>query len=169
MSGTHRDGSATRLLRSAVHDRALRDRARRELAFAVASCSGWPGVVAARRALQYVEPAAESALESRSRGWFLVAGLPALDIGVAIAVSDRTYWADFCRRDARLIGEADGWSKYGTTDSGVRARLAAERQRQRDLECEGWQVVRWTSTDPRRTVVERMRAALIPPPPRRSH
>jgi len=152
-----------------VHDRVLRDRARRELAYAVASCSGWPGVVAARRALQYVDPAAESALESRSRGWFLVAGLPALEIGVAIAVGDRTYWADFCRRDARVIGEADGWSKYGTTDSAVRAHLTAERERQRDLERDGWQVVRWTSTDHRRTVVDRMRAALIPPPPRNSH
>ncbi len=169
MSGTQHDNNATRL-RTAVHDRVLRDRARRELAYAVASCSGWPGVVAARRALQYVDPAAESALESRSRGWFLVAGLPALEIGVAVAVDNRTYWADFCRRDARVIGEADGWSKYGTTDLGRTSPTStAERERQRDLERDGWRVVRWTSTDHRRTVVTRMHEALAPTQPPSSH
>jgi len=68
-------------------------------------------------------------------------------------------------RDTRVIGEADGWSKYGTTDSGVRAHLTAERERQRDLEGAGWQVVRWTSTDYRRTVLRRMQAALPPRDP----
>ena len=160
-SGTPDDAPADRLRRD-VHDERWRDVARRELAYAVASASGWPGIVAARRALAYVEPAAESPLESRSRAWFVAAGLPRLEIGVAIPVRDRRYWADFCDRQARVIGEADGWTKYGITHEAVRDRLAAERTRQRDLEQEGWRVVRWTSTDTREQVVARMQAAVAP-------
>jgi hypothetical protein len=147
-------------LREAVHDQLLRAFAAQELAYAVSACVGWPGIAAVRRALPYVDPAAESPLESRSRGWFLGAGLRGLEIGAAVSAGDRTYWADFCSRRHRVIGEADGWGKYGNDMDAVRRSLAEEKRRQADLEAEGWRFIRWTSLDTRQSVVSRMGSAL---------
>jgi very-short-patch-repair endonuclease len=146
-------------LRREVLEPEVRARALRELAYAVASCRGWPGVASARRALALTDPASESPLESRSRGWFLMAGME-LEIGARIEVDGATYWADFCDRERRVIGEADGWSKYGADGADVRAALKAERARQDRLVAAGWNVVRWTSDDRSAQVVSRMRAAL---------
>lgn len=155
-AGTHEGDE----LRRRVHDPELRRLARQEIAYAISACVGWPGIAAVRRALPFVEPAAESAFESRSRSWFLRAGLPPLEIGAEIRAGGRTYWADFCSRERRVIGEADGWGKYGTDLDSVRSRLTHEKQRQADLESDGWRVVRWTTQDSPADVVRRMRQAL---------
>jgi hypothetical protein len=42
----------------------------------------------------------------------------------------------------------------------MREAMDRERRRQRDLERDGWRVVRWSSTEPRLTVVTRMSDAL---------
>lgn len=147
-------------LRRAVRDPALARIARAELEYALEAITGWPGVVAARRALRYATPAAESPAESRSRGWFLAAGIASLDVGVPIPVGRRTYWADFCDEKRRVIGEADGWIKYGDDLESFRRTLSAEKVRQSDLEGDGWRFLRWMSDDPRRDVVSRMHAAL---------
>jgi hypothetical protein len=156
-------GAGDRDLRTAVLDHGLRDRARRELEYAATACRGWPGIVAARRAIAYADPAAESPFESRCRAWFLSAGITGLEVGVPITVHGRTYWADFCSRDHRVIGEADGWQKYGADLDTVRARLTLEKQRHAALEGAGWRIVRWTTQDTRRSIVDRMRTALRSP------
>jgi hypothetical protein len=147
-------------LREAVRDADNRSGAIAELREALSHCHGWAGTVAVRTALEHVDPASESPFESRSRGWFVEAGLGALDPGRPIACAGTTYWADFCSLEQRVIGEADGWSKYGPTDREMRAALDRERARQRDLEAAGWRVVRWSTTESRRTVVNRMASAL---------
>jgi very-short-patch-repair endonuclease len=50
----------------------------------------------------------------------------------------KTYWADFLWIDAKVIGEADGETKYGSRDD-----LIAEKRRQQSLERAGWDVIRW--------------------------
>jgi hypothetical protein len=124
-------------LRHLVHDEERRDDARDELARALSACWGWPGTKAVRSALTLVDPASESPLESRSRGWFLEATLPTLQVGVEIPCGDRSYWADFAESGRRVVGEADGLAKYGTAWSDVRDRIEQERRRQRDLESHG--------------------------------
>jgi hypothetical protein len=147
-------------LRRAVRDPEMRAYARVELEEALSHCFGWAGTVAARTALNHVDPASESAFESRSRGWFIDAGLGALDPGRPVPCAGRTYWADFCSSEHRVIGEADGWSKYGATPREMRAALERERVRQRDLEDDGWRLVRWTTTDRRPSVAQLMSSAL---------
>jgi hypothetical protein len=153
-------GASATALREAVLEPEHRERARSELRDALDSCFGWAGTVGVRDALEFVDPASESPLESRSRGWFLQAGLPRLSIGRPIPCRGRTYWADFCSETHRVIGEADGWAKYGDTAEDMRAAMEHERARQRDLEADGWTLVRWASTDTRRAVVHRMATAL---------
>ena len=150
-------------LRHAVREPEHRAWARAQIAEALDSEFGWAGTVGVHRALPHLDPASESATESRSRGWFLEAGLGALNPGTPIRCGARTYWADFCSPEHRLIGEADGWSKYGDTAPEFRTALGGERERQRDLEADGWGLTRWTSTDRRRTVVDQMARALHPP------
>jgi len=147
-------------LRHAVHDEERRGDARDELVRALSGCWGWPGATAVRSALPLVDPASESPLESRSRGWFLEAKLPPLEVGFEIRCDDRRYWADFAEPGRRVVGEADGLAKYGSAWSDVRERIEQERHRQADLERHGWRVVRWLSTDRRAGVVARMSSAL---------
>ncbi len=149
-------------LRRAAGDVGRRSDAREALETALSACFGWPGTVAVRDALRDVDPAAESPLESRSRGWFLDAGLRGLIAGHPVDCGETTYWADFCDPVRRVIGEADGWSKYGSSLTDFRAALERERERQRRLEGEGWAFVRWTSTEGRPAVVARMARALGP-------
>jgi hypothetical protein len=49
----------------------------------------------------------------------------------------------FLWRKQRVIGEADGLKKYGTNERDVRAKLRAERIRQREFEDAGYVSVRW--------------------------
>lgn len=118
------------------------------------------GTVRVREALPHVHPAAESAHESRSRGWFITAGLGPLNPGTPIPCGGTTYWADFCDPDRHVIGEADGWSKYGTSPDEIRTALENERRRAADLQHDGWTIVRWSTSDSRWTVVHRMSRAL---------
>ena len=146
--------------RDVVHDDARRATALAQLTDVVESCCGWPGIAAVRRALPHIEPAAESPLESRSRAWFIAAGLPPLRSGYPIPAASGTLWADFCEPERRVVGEVDGWSKYGDDLAAVRDALQAEKRRQAELEADGWRVVRWTSRDSRADVVSRMASAL---------
>jgi len=157
-----RTGTSQNELRKAVLDPQLREEAHDEWRYVLHSLRGWPGVVAARRALSYADPASESPLESRTRGWFLRAGLP-FRIGAPVATSSgHIYWADFLDERSRTVGEADGWTKYGTDAVSVRTALAAEKRRESDLRVDGWRIVRWTSSDPAAAVVDLWRRALRP-------
>lgn len=122
--------------------------------------AGNPGIAAVRRALRFADPCSESPYESLTRARFIAAGVPTAELAAPVlGASGRRYFADFLWRRYRVIGEADGWAKYG---EGVRARdaLKAERDRQRDLEAAGWIVVRWDPSDPPYAVVARVMAAL---------
>lgn len=156
-------GAHGNALRRAVRRADLRALALGQLQAALEGCYGWPGTLAVRRALPFVNPASESPLESRSRGWFLEAGLGPLDPGSPVVCGSTTYWADFCSAERRVVGEADGMAKYGASGEAVRSALARERARERALVAAGWRVVRWTTGEPRAAVVARMSAALTRP------
>lgn len=127
---------------------------------ALLAIRGWAGTVRVRNALPHIHPASESAHESRSRGWFIEGGLGALNPGTPVACDGTTYWADFCDPRRRVIGEADGWGKYGVTEESVRRAVDDERRRQAELESEGWRFVRWSTSTGRAAVVARMSRAL---------
>lgn len=121
----------------------------------------WPGTVVARAAIDLLDPASESPAESRSRAWIITAKLPVPAIAFAVrGASGRLYFSDFAWPKKRLLGEVDGFGKYGETAEQVRARLRAERRRHDDLVDAGWRVVRWSSADREREVVQRLRRVL---------
>lgn len=157
-------GATGNRLRQLVREPEPRRMASQRLEQALRSCFGWAGTVAVRSALPFVDPCSESPLESRNRGWFLEAGLGPLNPGTPIRCVGSIYWADFCDPERRVIGEADGWSKYGSTDEEVRRALQQERERSDALQADGWRLVRWTSSHGRAAVVGRMTTALHPPP-----
>ena len=148
-------------LREAVHDPALRAGALAELHRAWQASFGWPGTRVVRELLADVEPASESPYESISRIQLADRHLPAPLVGVRVeGASGRTYWADFLWPAARLIGEADGDTKYGTTARSREQALESQRRRQADLEAAGYAVTRWRPGDAWDTVAARIRQHL---------
>lgn len=122
---------------------------------------GLPGMVVVREALAHVSLGSESPLESQSRGCMLLAGLPAPRICWPVrGASGRWYFADFAWPEARVLGEADGFAKYGATDAGAATALRAERARQHDLEDADWTVVRWDSSELPDPAMGRLRSEL---------
>ena len=119
-----------------------------ELREVLAACRGWPGAKRAVRALDKVDPLAESPLESISRlafGWLqLPAPKPQRWIydqrGVFIGRCD-FYWDEY-----GVAGEADGAAKLQGRDD-----LLAEKKRQDALERLHLVVVRWNWDDVIRT------------------
>lgn len=131
-------------LRAAVHDEQLAQAVIAQLHEPVSRMRGWKGVGYARAAIELANPAAESPLESLSRFNAYEAGIPAALIGWPVrGESGRRYWADFLWKDHRVIGEADGKSKYGLTAD----VLFAEKEREDDLRRAGFDVVRWSWDD----------------------
>jgi hypothetical protein len=167
------DGAARRLAvdRFGVDEANLRDRRQRAslhapvvglLTAAYDSVRAWPGSVVVREALALVDLASESPLESRSRGWMVLEGLPRPELAYEVRGRSGTrYFADFAWPRLRVLGEADGSGKYGADADGVTAALRRERRRQRDLEDAGWTFVRWDSTEGRRQVCARLGRVLL--------
>lgn len=123
-----------------------------------------PGIRAVDAYAEFVDPRAESPLESWSRGHMIVQGIPPPDLQREVRGADgRLYRVDFLWEEYGVIGEADGLGKYGTDPVSVRRALAEERARHQALEAAGWIVVRWTwdelARDPA-SVIARIRAAL---------
>lgn len=125
-------------------------------------CSNWPGVVAARNALALLDCRSESPLESLSRIRLAAYGLAEPELQAEIGDEYGAFVArvDFLF-DGRVIGEADGMSKYISPDV-----LQAEKIRQERLERLGYIVVRWMWRDlPRMdAVAARIRRALASSP-----
>ena len=125
------------------------------------------GIRAVDIATPHVDPLAESPLESWSRGYMIVYGVPApLTQQVVTGVDGQDYRVDFCWPGLKVIGEADGLAKYGDTPEQVREAKRREFARQRALEEAGWTVIRWTwdelARDPQvvmRRILDAMRAA----------
>ena len=125
-----------RLARDPVH----RDYATNTMLTTCAGLAGRRGLKALATKLRAGEPAAESVLESISRWQMHTHKLLMPQCGVPVLGDDgRTYWADFTWEHLKLIGEADGFSKYANRSDHV-----SEKLRQEALERAGWSVVRWT-------------------------
>jgi hypothetical protein len=125
---------------SALH---LRLTSRRRLDIALRSHRRWPGVRAARRAVEFADSRSESALESVSR-LRLDGRLPAPE-PQALIFDEGSFVGrvDFLWPDEGVVGEADGLVKYdGESDT-----LQTEKARQERLERSGLTVVRWGFKD----------------------
>ncbi len=135
--------------------------ARAALRAAVERASGWRGVAVVRACLDHVDPRSESPYESWSRGILIQARLAPSAVSLVVrGASGATYVADLAWEEHGVLGEVDGLRKYGTDASAIRASLAAERRRQRDLEDAGWVLVRWTAGEPPERITARVRRAL---------
>jgi hypothetical protein len=116
-------------------------------------CAGWPGIVQARCAWEFVDARAESPLESRSRLWMRDGGLPVPETQVPIRAPGLSTRVDFLFRAQRTIVESDGRVKY--TDPWQEAEpsregddvLWKEKLREDRLRDLGFEVVRATWAD----------------------
>lgn len=105
------------------------------LAHALAANPGGSGLV---RAVTEGSALAESALESWSRGLFVVAGLPRPVLQHEVVVDGRRYRVDFAWIEQRIIGEADGEGKFVDKQAEKELRL-----RQALVQKRGWHFVRF--------------------------
>lgn len=107
----------------------------------------WPGVGALKAAIEAGDALSESPLESWSRGLMLAAGLPRPALQHLVEADGLRMRADFAFLEQRVIGEADGHTKYGDDP---RQALREEKRRQARLQAAGWIVVRWGWAEVRR-------------------
>lgn len=133
---------------------------KRDLIDARRSIRGMRGAAAVDVAIDECSAFAESPMESMSRVVLVRAGIarPVLQQEL-MGASGKVFRVDFFWPEARLVGEADGWGKYG----GDAAALRREKQREDDLRLAGYGFVRWTWDELVRTpavVVARVRHAL---------
>lgn len=134
-----------------------------ELQAQVDAARGRTGVARARVIPEMSSGLSESVLESLIKLTLLFSGLPAPELQVRLGVrGGQRFRVDFFWRDWRLIGEADGFGKYGTGPDEIRRNWAAERRRQQQLEEEGYVVIRWTWADLRhpQRIVARVQAEM---------
>lgn len=106
---------------------------------------------------------AESVLESLIRLILVLGGLPEPELQVWLGVrGGERFRVDLYWREWRLVGEADGFAKYGTDHLQIRGSWNAERRRQRQLEDAGFMVIRWTWEDLRhpQRIIEGVRSAM---------
>jgi hypothetical protein len=114
------------------------------LAARLRECRGWPGVRAAREAIELADRRAESPLESASR-YRLCNRVPDPELQASIYDLDGKLLGrcDFLWEEAGVAGEAHGMEKF---DKGL-VTPAAEFRRQERLERSGLLVVRWDAAD----------------------
>jgi len=125
-------------LRDAVRDLKLRRQVRQMWHSGLDHFVRHRWVTRVRFAVKHSDPASESYLESESRMVMILGEIPLPECGVPIRAHGRQYWADFCWKSERLIGEADGLEKYEIPGS-----LERQEQREAALRSAGWRVVRW--------------------------
>ena len=104
-------------LRLAVHDHSARQKAFAGVNSVITTQYRWTGVTSASSALRFADPAAESALESQSRGVLIAGGVPRPECGMPVTgASGRVYWVDMLWSQHGVIGECDGAVKYTAPD-----------------------------------------------------
>jgi hypothetical protein len=130
-----------------VLDSALRAGATRTaLESVLRSCKGWPGSTQARQYVVFADGRAESALESVGRWRMHQADMPRPDLQREVHAS----WgflgrADFLFEEARVVGEADGFAKYGMDpDRAPEDLLKDEKLREDAFRDAGYEVFRFT-------------------------
>jgi hypothetical protein len=123
-----------------------------ELAAAVARCWAWPGMAAARRAIEFLDPRSESVGESASRVVLDDAGIPSPDLQLVVCDDQGAFVgrSDFGWSKFRTLGEFDGLVKYGRLlkpGQTLGDVLVDEKHREDALRDLGWQIVRWIWED----------------------
>jgi hypothetical protein len=88
------------------------------------------------------DPAAESGLESMSRGCMIVGGLPLPLCNVVIRVGGCWFRVDFLWMERGVVGESDGQTKYRISEN-AREVIWREKRRQEQIEEWGFRVTRW--------------------------
>jgi hypothetical protein len=152
-----------------VGDGALRAGATKaEIESVLGDCAGWPGVVDARTRAALLDVRHESPLESASVAMFVERDLPLPEPQVEIWHEGRLLGrADFGWLEQRVLGEADGKTKYVDDLPGApppEERVWSQRLRQADFEDIGWEVTRWTDSERRLKpdlVERRIRTAFV--------
>lgn len=127
------------------------------------SCTRWPGVDQARRAVAFASELAESALESCARVVFDRCGLEPPELQVTFRGERFAFRGDFYWAQYRTIVEADGMAKY---ENPQRARDQIRRDRL--LRDAGYKVVHFTWRELFETpevVITRIRNAFASPTP----
>src|SRR5579859_2492942 len=88
-----------------------------ELNAVIATCGRWPGVMRARRVVEFSDGRAESPFESIARVAFRDGGLPPPELQVWVGGDGGPVGrADFLWRHHRTLAEADGALKYADPD-----------------------------------------------------
>lgn len=146
-------------------DEAIRRRlvTRSDLQAEADAARGRTGAARARALPALTSGLAESVLESLIRVILVLGGLPEPELQVWLGVrGGERFRVDLYWREWRLVGEADGFAKYGTGYAQIRGSWNAERRRQRQLEDAGYMVIRWTWEDLRdpRRIIEQVRTAM---------
>ncbi|MCP2029959.1 hypothetical protein L1277_000023 [Okibacterium sp. HSC-33S16] len=135
----------------------------KRLARAVDACRGRRGAKNLRAALALLNDRAESPKESVLRVELVLAGLPTPELNVDVLDRHGTFIArvDMMFREHRLILEYEGIQHLLTADQWER-----DIQRTRQLEAEGWRVIRVTAADLRdpRTLIGLVHAHLARTP-----
>src|SRR5579859_6474437 len=108
-----------------------------ELNAVIATCGRWPGVMRARRVVEFSDGRAESPFESIARVAFRDGGLPPPELQVWVGGDGGPVGrADFLWRHHRAVAEADGALKYADPD-----RARQQLRRDADLREAGFEVV----------------------------
>jgi hypothetical protein len=94
--------------------------------------------------IERIDARAESVVESVSRAVAEWCGFPQPALQREHRVAGRLYRSDFCWPEHKVIGEADGWSKYDPADARLAAEAVRDEKRREDaLRRAGWRVARW--------------------------
>lgn len=112
----------------------------------LAARRGQRGVVRAREILTFADAGAESPGETTLRFMLLVLGLPVPETQIRISTPAGTFWSDLGWREAGLLCEYDGQTKYGANGTATDAVLR-EKRRQDAVEEEGWRMLRIVRED----------------------
>jgi hypothetical protein len=147
-----------------IADSALRGGADAELiATILRESAGSRGIVQAREVCQLTDARSESPGETILRWIVHDAGLPAPEVGLAVATRRGTFWVDLGWPEWKVAVEFDGAVKYSGGDYGdPSARILAEKARQDALEEAGWIVIRivWSDLADAAATADRIRRAL---------
>lgn len=108
------------------------------------------GIAAARSAVEDSTRLSDSPLESLSRLRLgEIPNLPQVSQQHSIVIDGVRYRADFYWEISghKIVGECDGWAKYGQTQAEQRAAFRAEQRREEALFRAGYVVFRWGWAD----------------------
>lgn len=108
---------------------------------------GWKGIGRARRALELVDPNAESPGETWTRLALREAGIRVRSQFPITVADGTTYRVDFLIEGTSVVVEFDGRTKYGLSGDSPEADLWREKRRHDGITMAGYEIVRLTWAD----------------------